>query len=75
MTDLKIRKIGSSLGVILPKEVLALLRLNEGDRVHVTEAPDGSLRLTAYDPEFERQMTAARKGTSKYRNTLRALAK
>lgn len=75
MTQLKIRQIGNSLGVVLPKEILARLNLKNGDLLHLTEAPDGSLRVTPYDPAFEEQMRLAREGMGKFRNTLRELAK
>ena len=75
MTQLKVRQIGNSLGVVLPKEALARLNLQDGDTVFLTEAPDGSMRLTPYDPTFDAQMRAARKGMGKYRNALRQLAK
>jgi putative addiction module antidote len=75
MLDLKVRKVGNSLGLVLPKEVLSRLKLNEGDKIFITETPDGSYRITPYDPEFEKQMGIARKGMAKFRNTLRALAK
>lgn len=75
MTQLKIRPIGNSLGVVLPKDVLSRLNLKEGDSLFVVEAPDGSMRITPYDPAFDAQMRAAREGMAKYRNTLRELAK
>ncbi len=75
MLDLKVRKVGNSLGVVLPKEVLSRLNLHDGDRVFLTEAPDGSYRITPYDPEFKSYVKVAKKGMAKYRNTLRALAK
>jgi putative addiction module antidote len=75
MLDLKIRKIGNSHGVVLPKEVLAHLRVAEGDRLFLTETPDGGYRITPYDPEFERQLRVAEEGMTRYRNTLRALAR
>ncbi len=75
MTQLKVRQIGNSLGVVLPKEALARLNLQDGDTVFLTEAPDGSMRLTPYDPTFDAQIRAARKGMGKYRNALRQLAK
>jgi putative addiction module antidote len=75
MLDLKIRKIGNSHGVVLPKEVLAHLRLAEGDRLFLTETPDGGYRITPYNPEFERQLQLAEEGMARYRNTLRALAR
>ena len=74
MLDLKVRKIGNSYGVLLPKDVLGRLRVKEGDRLFLTEAADGASRITPYDPEFERQMELAEEGMARYRNTLRALA-
>ena len=73
--QLKVRPVGNSLGVVLPKEALARLNAKNGDILHLTVAPDGSLRVTPYDPEFETQMELAREGMSAYRNTLRELAK
>ncbi len=75
MVDLKIRKIGNSLGITLPREVLKRLHLKDGDKIFLVEAPDGSYRITPYDPEFEKQMKAAEEGMKRYRNTLKALAK
>jgi len=75
VTTLKIRQVGNSLGVVLPKEMLAQMKLKAGDNLFVTEAPDGSMRITPYDPAFETQMQAAREGMHQYRNTLRELAK
>jgi len=74
MVTLKIRRIGNSLGVVLPKEVLARLRAGEGDAVFFTEAPDG-FRLTPYDAEFARQMEVAERVMRKHRDALRELAK
>ena len=74
MHMLKITAIGNSLGVILPKEVLARLQVEKGDMLSVVETPDG-VRLTAYDPTFETQMEAARKIMKDRRAALRELAK
>ncbi|MBV9065877.1 MAG: AbrB/MazE/SpoVT family DNA-binding domain-containing protein [Methylobacteriaceae bacterium] len=74
MTALKLRKIGNSVGLVLPKEALARLRVEAGDTVHMTEVP-GGVRLTPYDPVFERQMAVARKIMKRNRNVLRELAK
>ena len=71
---LKITRIGNSAGIILPKEVLARLRVGPGDTLHLTEAPDG-VRLTAHDPEFATQMEIAERIMRRDRNVLRALAK
>jgi putative addiction module antidote len=75
MLDLKVRKVGNSLGVVLPKEVLSRLNVQDGDKVFLTEAPDGSYRITPYDPEFEKQIKIGKTFMARYRNTLRALAK
>lgn len=74
MLNLKVRKVGNSLGITLPKEALKRLNLKDGDKIFLVEAPDGSYRITPYDPEFEKQMMLAKEGMSRYRNTLRALA-
>jgi putative addiction module antidote len=71
---LKITKVGNSAGLLLPKEALARLRVEQGDTVFLTEAPDG-FRITPYDPDFERQMALARKIMKKHRRVLRELAK
>ena len=74
MTALKLTQIGNSVGVILPKDVLARLTLEKGDAVFVTDAANGVL-LTPYSPEFEAQMEVARQVMKKRRNVLRELAK
>ncbi len=73
--EIKLRKIGNSVGVVLPKEALAHLNVGEGDKVCVTESADGSLRLAAANAEFSRQMEIAKDVMDRYRNTLRELAK
>jgi putative addiction module antidote len=75
MIELKVRQIGNSLGVVLPKEVLNRLRAKDGERLFLIEAPDGEYRLTPYDPEFEQKMAKAEEIVDRYRNTLRALSK
>ena len=55
---LKITTVGNSAGVILPKELLARLRLGKGDALYALETPDG-IRLTAFDPELAAQMEVA----------------
>lgn len=71
---LKVQKIGNSAGVILPKELLARLRVGPGDLVYVTEAPDG-IRLTAANPEFATKMELAEAIMREDRDILRVLAK
>jgi putative addiction module antidote len=72
---LEVKKIGNSTGLILPKELLSRLKLEQGDWVHVTEMPDGGVRLTPYDPTFEKGMELAERAMKTYRNALAELAK
>jgi putative addiction module antidote len=74
MYALKLRRIGNSLGVILPKEALTKLKVKEGEVLFLTETPDG-FRVTPYDETFERAMDAFEEGRTRYRNALRELAK
>lgn len=73
--ELKLRKVGNSLGVVLPKEALAHLKVEEGQSVYLTEAPDGSYRVTGGDPAFNKSMEIFADLSRRYRNTLRELAK
>ena len=73
--ELKLRKVGNSVGVVLPKEALTHLNVGEGDTVCVTEAADGSLRMSPTKPEVARQLEVAQDIMRRYRNTLRELAK
>jgi putative addiction module antidote len=75
MLELKVRKFGNSLGVVLPKEVINRLRTDDGETLFLVEAPDGSYRLTPYDPSFEQKMAKAEDIISRYRNTLHVLSK
>jgi len=75
MHAFKITTVGSSSGLILSKEAMAKLRVKKGDRLFLTEAPDGAFRITPYDPDFERQMTLAEEVMREDREVLRALAK
>ena len=74
MVKLKVRAVGSSAGVILPKDALSHLGVQEGDELFLVETPNG-YEVTPYDPEFEAQLESARKGMAAYRNTLKELAK
>jgi putative addiction module antidote len=74
MAKVKVTTIGSSAGVVLPKEILARLKVGKGDVLHVTETARG-IELSPYDPAFEQEMTAAHKVMRRYRNALRQLAK
>ena len=75
MIELKVRKFGNSLGVVLPKEVINRLRTKDGEPLFLVEAPDGTYRLTPYDPSFEEKMAKADDIISRYRNTLHTLTK
>ena len=74
MVKLKVTTVGSSAGVVLPKEVLARLKVEKGDMLYLTEAPEG-YRITPYNPDFERQMELAKQVMRERREVLKALAK
>ena len=74
MVKLKLTQVGSSTGVVLPKEVLTRMKVAKGDALYLTESPDG-FRITPYDPEFEEDMAIARKVMRDNRDALRELAK
>ena len=75
MLTLKVTTVGSSAGFILPKEAMTFLKVQKGDTLYLTEATDGSYRLTPYNPNFERQMSLAEEIMHEDREVLRALAK
>ncbi len=72
--ETKLRAVGNSTGVVLPKEVLADLKLEQGDRVFLVKTEDGYL-LSPYDAGLAEQLEAAELGMRQYRNALRELAK
>ena len=72
---LQIKKVGNSVGFILPKELLARLRLKEGDKLYVVEETDRGIRLSPYNPKHVKAMEIARRSFRKYGDTYRALAK
>lgn len=74
MNALKIRRIGNSAGVVLPKELLVQLGTDVGGTLSVTRTPRG-IELSAAQPDFDRQMEAAREVMVRYRDALRELAK
>lgn len=74
MTALKLTQIGNSVGVILPKEVLANLKVEKGDTLFVTEATNG-VTLTPYDPGLDEQIAAGREFMREFRDTFHQLAK
>ncbi len=74
-TVLQIRKIGNSVGLILPKELLARLRLKEGDQLYVIEQTERGIKLSPYDPKHAKAMEFARRSFREYADTYKALAK
>jgi len=74
MHALKLTQIGNSVGVVLPKDVLARLKLEKGDTVFITETPDG-YAVTPYDPALEKQLKTGREFMQEYRDAFHALAK
>ncbi|MCB1224436.1 MAG: AbrB family transcriptional regulator [Verrucomicrobiales bacterium] len=72
--QLKLRKIGNSVGLVLPKEILAHLKAGEGDTVEFTETPEG-YRVAGSETDFAKTMAVMRDLSQRYRNTLRELAK
>ncbi|MFN0080384.1 MAG: AbrB/MazE/SpoVT family DNA-binding domain-containing protein [Prosthecobacter sp.] len=73
--ELKLRKIGNSVGVVLPKEALAHLGASEGDSLELTHGADGKLLLSGRQAAVSEQMRVAQDIMQRYRNTLRELAK
>lgn len=71
---LKLTQIGNSVGVVLPKEALAAMKVGKGDTVHLTESPDG-FRVTPYDPTVDEQLELGRDFMREFRDTFHALAK
>ncbi len=71
----QVRKIGNSTGVILPKELLARLKLKPGDKLHIVEQTERGFKLSPYDPVHAKGMEIARRAFSKYADTFKALAK
>lgn len=75
IVELKLRKVGNSVGVVLPKEALARLNAAEGDTLFLTEGADGAFRVTAQSPDFAKKMKVFESLSRRYRNALQELAK
>jgi putative addiction module antidote len=71
---LTVRKVGNSLGLLLPAQAVKTLHVGEGDKLFLTETPDG-FKLSAYDPDFAETMDLAEGFMRRYRNALRDLAR
>ena len=74
MTTLKLTKVGTSTGTIIPKEMLARMKVEKGDTVFAIETREGYL-ITPYDPAIAEQLDAGREFMKAYRETFKALAK
>jgi putative addiction module antidote len=74
MHTLKLTQIGTSTGVVIPKEMLGRLKVGKGEQLFAIETPSGYL-LTPYDPRIEEQLKLGRDFMAEYRETFRALAK
>lgn len=75
MSALKLTQVGNSVGLILPKEVLARMKLVKGDTVFVTDAANGGVTLTPYDPGLDEQLRLGREFMHEFRDTFHQLAK
>ena len=72
---LQVKRIGNSVGLILPKDLLARLKLSEGDKLHVVELTERGIKLSPYDPKHAKAMEFARRSFREYADTYKALAK
>ena len=75
MLELKVRKIGNSLGVVLPKPTLEKLKVKEGECLYLTESEDGGYRVTGYNENFTTQVQEAEKIMREDKDLLRELSK
>ncbi len=73
--QVKVRKLGNSLGVVLPKDVIKRLQTEAGAPLFLIEVPEGGYLLTPYDPAFDKKMQKAEDIISRYKNTLHVLSK
>ena len=74
-TKTKLIKVGNSTGIVLPREVLARLRVGQGDELHLVERPNGEFVIGKYDPDFAKAMAIAEEIMHEDRDILRVLAK
>jgi len=74
MLSLKLRAVGTSTGVVLPKEMLARLHAKQGAVLYAVETPSGYI-LTTLDPEVKKQVESGEAFMDRYRDTFSALAK
>ena len=75
MIPLKLTQVGNSTGAVFPKEALNALNARKGDTLYLTRAPDGSMRISAYDDNVQRQIDLGEQLMDEHREVFRALAK
>jgi len=75
MVVLKVRKIGDSLGVVLPEEVVRRLGAGDGGELLLIEGPNDSYRVTSPQAAHRQKLEKAEEIMRRYRNTLHELAK
>jgi putative addiction module antidote len=68
----KLKQLGGSVAVVLPKAILDRFHLAAGDEVHVVETEEGLL-VTPFDPDFEEAMAVYERGARAFPNALRRL--
>ena len=73
MTTVEVTSIGSSSAIVLPSEVVARLRVREGDKLQLVETPNG-IELTPYDPELAEQLEVAEQVMQSDATVLKKLA-
>ena len=73
VASIKLTKIGTSTGAVIPKEMLAHMKVEKGDTLYAVETSEGYL-ITPYDPSIEDQLEAGRQFMKEYRDTFKALA-
>lgn len=69
-----VRKVGNSAGVTFGKELLEVLNVSIGEKLHVIRTPQG-IQLTPYDPDFAEALESTRDYMKRHRNALQELAK
>jgi putative addiction module antidote len=74
-SQLKVRKIGNSLGLIVTKELSDPMHVKEGDALHAVVDANGGVRITLFDPHFDDALKAFERTRRRYRNALKELAK
>lgn len=74
MLTLKLRKVGTSTGLVLPKEMLGHLHAKEGQEIYAVETPNG-YTLTTLDPRIQKQIETGEAFMDRYRDVFAVLAK